>query len=137
MTKKILDYNDKAYYLMVRFFLVQKMKKIYFLMLLLCSNFAVAELVSADLLCKGIDKNANDKAVMERIKIEGNALSHPVHGNHFLNVSDATVSLLEMETNEKIGLSIVLNRYNGDLEIIRGWGNPYHFVGTCAVIRKF
>ena len=64
-------------------------------------------------------------------------LSHPVHGNHFLNVSDATVSLLEMETNEKIGLSILLDRYNGDLEIIRGWGNPYHFVGTCAVIRKF
>ena len=69
---------------MIRSFLVQKMKKIYFLMLLLFSNVAVAELVSADLLCKGIDKNANDKAVMERIKIEGNALPTPCTATTFL-----------------------------------------------------
>lgn len=111
------------------------MKK-YLLLFAFFSNIISAELISADLLCNGIEQNSNKK-VMERIKIEGNALSHPVHGNHFLEVDDKSVTLLEMDTKDKIGISISLDRYSGKLEIIRGWGNPYHFIGQCEVIRKF
>lgn len=113
-----------------------KMKKTLFL-LLFFSHLSFAELVSADLICTGVDKAANDKKVMERIQIDGNALTHKVHGNHYLDVTDKTISMIEMETPDKIGLSITLDRYSGELEIIRGWDNPYHFVGQCEVIRKF
>jgi hypothetical protein len=93
-----------------------------------------AELISVELLCKGIEKIQNQE-VTEMIRIDGNTLVHKVHGNHFLDVTDTKIGMLEMD-DDKIGLSFDLDRKSGDIEIIRGWDKPYHFKGSCGVIRR-
>ena len=108
------------------------MKKLLWFILL--PHFVQAELISVELLCKGVEKIQNQE-ITEMIRIDGNTLVHKVHGNHFLEVTENKISMLEMD-GEKVGLSFNLNRNNGDIEIIRGWDKPYHFQGSCGVIRR-
>jgi hypothetical protein len=109
-----------------------------FLLLFLISNLLSAEVVHVDLICEGEStiycedsKECGTEPAVEIIKIAGNTLIHKIHGNQFLEVDKNTVSYEEMDTDGLIGFSLSINRKTGKIEIIRGWSNPYHFVGVC------
>jgi hypothetical protein len=109
-----------------------------FLLLFLISNLLSAEVVHVDLICEGEStiycedsKECGTEPAVEIIKIAGNTLIHKIHGNQFLEVDKNTVSYEEMDTDGSIGFSLSINRKTGKIEIIRGWSNPYHFVGVC------
>jgi hypothetical protein len=41
----------------------------------------------------------------------------------------------ELDEDGSIGFSFNINRKTGTIEIIRGWGRPYHFTGQCELDR--
>ena len=115
------------------------MKKL--LLLFLIPNLAVAEVLSVDLICKGDSvvfcedaKECGSEKAIEMIKISGNTLVHKIHGNQFLKVDGDNVSMKEMDIDGSIGFSFYVNRRTGEIEIIRGWDNPYHFNGKCEQV---
>ena len=109
---------------------------------LLFPTVIFAELLSVDLICRGAvvtyceDLTAcGSEPAMEKIKIDGNTLVHKALGNHFLIVDATTVSMQELDDDGSIGFSFNINRKTGTIEIVRGWGRPYHFNGQCELDR--
>ena len=117
------------------------MKKLLFIFLIFPVTL-FAELISIDLICGGEattncdqDNICDTQHTMERIKIDGNTLVHKTLGTHFLNVETDRVSLLELDDDGAVGFSFEINRKNGEINIVRGWNNPYKFNGVCKVGR--
>ena len=74
------------------------MKKLFFLLLI--PSIIYAEPLSVDLVCEGeVTLFCEDgspclkEPAIEKIKISGSTLIHKLHGNHFLNVDESSVSL--------------------------------------------
>jgi hypothetical protein len=118
-----------------------QMKKL-LLVSLLFPTVIFAELLSVDLICRGAVvtycedlTTCGSEPAMEKIKIDGNTLVHKALGNHFLHVDSTTVSMQELDEDGSIGFSFNINRKTGTIEIIRGWGRPYHFTGQCELDR--
>ena len=117
------------------------MKKL-LLVSLLFPTVIFAELLSVDLICRGAVvtycedlTTCGSEPAMEKIEIDGNTLVHKALGNHFLHVDSTTVSMQELDEHGSIGFSFNINRKTGTIEIIRGWGRPYHFTGQCELDR--
>ena len=110
-------------------------------LLFLIPNLVIAEALSVDLICDGSStlycedlKECGSEPASDIIKISGNTLIHKIHGNQFLKVDANSVSIKEMDTDGSIGFSFFINRKTGEIEIIRGWDKPYHFIGVCEMI---
>ena len=83
------------------------MKKLFLFLLL--PSFLCAEPLSVDLICEGeLTLFCEDgtpclkEPAIEKIKISGSTLIHKLHGNHFLNVDESSVSLEELDTDGSI-----------------------------------
>ena len=118
-----------------------KMKKC-LLIILLLPSYVFAELLSVDLICRGEAviycedmSPCGTEPAMEKIKIDGNTLVHKALGNHFLEIDATTVSMEELDDDGSIGFSLNVDRKTGAIEIVRGWGNPYRFIGNCELDR--
>ncbi|MDA9211243.1 hypothetical protein N9O74_03795 [Methylophilaceae bacterium] len=113
------------------------MKKLLALLFLI-PNFSFSEVIHVDLICEGESvlfcdnsKKCGVEPAVEIIKIAGNTLVHKIHGKHFLEVDKNTVSFKDFDTDGSIGFSLNINRKTGNIEIIRRWNKPYHFIGVC------
>ena len=114
------------------------MKK--FLLLLLIPSAIYAEPLSIDLICNGeVILFCEDGTICakepakEKIKISGSTLIHKLHGNHFLNVDERSVSLEEFDSDGSIGFSFFIDRRTGQIKIISRWQKPYEYRGVCKV----
>ena len=114
------------------------MKK--FLLLLLIPSVIYADPLSIDLICEGeVILFCEDgtpcvkEPAMEEIKISGSTLIHKLHGNHFLDVNESSVSLEEFDVDGSIGFSFFIDRKTGQIEIISKWQKPYEYRGVCKV----
>jgi len=114
------------------------MKK--FLLLLLIPSVIYAEALSVDLICEGeVILFCEDgspclkEPAIEKIKISGSTLIHKLHGNHFLNVDENSVSLKELDTDGSAGFSFFIDRKTGQIEIISRWQKPYEYRGVCML----
>ncbi|MDA7843405.1 hypothetical protein N9A26_00165 [bacterium] len=114
------------------------MKKLFFLLLI--PSIIYAEPLSVDLICKGeVILFCEDgspclkEPAIEKIKISGSTLIHKLHGNHFLNVDESSVSLEELDSDGSIGFSFFIDRKTGQIEIISRWQKPYEYRGVCAI----
>ena len=114
------------------------MKKL--LLLLLIPSVIYAEPLSIDLICKGEvilfcedETPCVKEPAIEKIKISGSTLIHKLHGNHFLNVDERSVSLEEFDSDGSVGFSFFIDRRTGQIEIISRWQKPYKYVGVCKV----
>ena len=114
------------------------MKKLFLFLLL--PSFLCAEPLSVDLICEGeLTLFCGDgtpcvkEPAIEKIQISGSTLIHKLHGNHFLNVDESSVSLEELDTDGSIGFSFLIDRKTGEIKIISGWQKPYEYNGVCKV----
>ena len=114
------------------------MKKLFLFLLL--PSFLCAEPLRVDLICEGeLTLFCEDgtpcvkELAIEKIKISGSTLIHKLHGNHFLNVDESSVSLEELDTDGSIGFSFFIDRKTGQIKIISGWQKPYEYNGVCKI----
>ena len=114
------------------------MKKLFLFLFL--PSFLCAEPLSVDGICEGeLTLFCEDgtpcvkEPAIEKIKISGSTLIHKLHGNHFLNVDESSVSLEELDTDGSIGFSFFIDRKTGQIKIISGWQKPYEYRGVCKL----
>jgi hypothetical protein len=114
------------------------MKKLFLFLLL--PSLLCAEPLSVDLIWEGeLTLFCEDgtpcvkEPAIEKIKISGSTLIHKLHGNHFLNVDESSVSLEELDTDGSIGFSFFIDRKTGEIKIISGWQKPYEYRGVCKL----